>query len=175
MSMSFRRDLVRDAVGISAMNAVINGCYIWWLRRLSPPWGVAGTDGVAPDLAATPIWLAMLTTLLGTGAVQRKLWEGRFREPESVIPAVLWLLPYRLALRAAVFGAVAAILLSLPLWTVLQTQASATLPLGYAIATKVALTVLFSAAIVPLVVLAALADMVSRPIAPNAHALGQPL
>lgn len=159
MTMSFRRYVTLDVIGIATLNAIINASYTAWLWRSAAPLPLHGTGGIALDLAGTPVWIAMLATLLGTGSVQRKLWEGRFREPQLGIPPVFRRLPANIALRAAVTGMVAAIMLALPLWMALYGSPVQTLSFGYAVGLKVALTAMFSACIVPFVVLAAVADM----------------
>ncbi len=162
MTMSFRRYVTLDVVGIATMNCIINASYVGWLWRASASLPLAGTAGIAFDLAATPVWIAVLTTLFGTGAVQRKLWEGRFREPGGRIPGMFQLLPSNILWRAGAMGVLAGSLFALPLWLALQAAPMETLPIEQAIATKVALTALFSTLIVPLVVIAAIADMRSR-------------
>ncbi len=162
MTMSFRRYVTLDVIGIATMNCTINAGYVGWLWRSSASLPLAGTDGIAFDLAATPVWIAVLTTLFGTRAVQRKLWEGRFREPGRRIPGMFQLLPTNILWRVGAMGVLAGSLFALPLWLALHAAPMETLPIGQVIATKVALTAVFSALIVPLVVLAAIADMRPR-------------
>lgn len=159
MAMSFRRYIVIDVIVLVTVNSTFNASYTWWLWRSSGPIHLTGNGGIALDLAATPIWIAVLTTLFGTAAVQTKLWQGRFREPASAIPLLLGSLPSNVFTRATVAGLVAATMLALPLWLLLQQLSWRMIPFEHAVIIKVALTALFTVWIVPLVVLAAIADM----------------
>lgn len=159
MTMSFRRYIALDVLILAATNSTFNAGYAWWLWSSSDAVQLTGDNGIAANLATTPIWIAVLTTLLGTAAVQRKLWEGRFREPAFVIPRLLGSLPGNIAARSMTTGLAAATVLALPLWMLLQRLSLQSLPFEHAIIIKVVLTVLFTACIVPLVVLAATADM----------------
>ncbi len=159
MTVSFRRYLALDILALMVMNSTFNASYAWWMWHPSDFVSLTGNDSIAFDLAATPIWIAVLTTLLGTPAVQNKLWEGRFREPTFAIPRLLGALPVKMAARAMTTGLIAAALLTLPLWLLLHQSALPTLLVEHVVITKVALTMLFTTCIVPLVVLAAIADM----------------
>lgn len=119
MAISLRKYVAIDAIGIATLNAVINGGYTWWLRRSPDLLSLYGENGIALDLAATPVWIAVLTTLLGTAAVRRKVWEGRIEGPRFTMPAILHRLPFAAVPRAAIFGAAAAVSLALPLWLAL--------------------------------------------------------
>ncbi len=159
MTMSFRRYITLDIVAIATMNSFVNAGYVWWLWRSSTKITLSGSDGIAYDLAGTPIWIAVLATLLGTGSVRRKLWEGKFHKPGFGLPAILQRLPVNIAARAAIMGLTAAVFVALPLWSLLQIVPVDLLALQHAVAAKGALTTLFSAAIVPVVVLAAISDL----------------
>ena len=159
MPVSFNRFVATQATAIAAFNAVINASLAWWLwgPRATLPLGGVGNIGV--DLAATPAVIAVLSVPLGTHFIRQKLRDGRVAAPRSAVPGVFHAAPYGLIPRTVVFGLVAATLLSLPLWTALQSSGIPALSLAEAILAKAGITVAFSILIVPLVILAALADV----------------
>lgn len=159
MAIPFKKFVVAEALGIAAFNAGINASYTWWLWRSRDPLTLFGENAIALDLASTPVWIAVLSTLLGTVLIRQKLRDGRVVAPTMHAPAILDTLPCGIVLRAIVLGAVSAVVLGWPLWLMLQASAIGTLSLTAAVLVKVAITAPLSLLIVPLVILAALADV----------------
>lgn len=159
MTIPFKTFVAVEAIGIAAMNAGINALYTWCLWRSRGPLPIQGVGGIAFDLASTPIWIAMLSTLLGTVMIRAKLRDGRVVVPAMRAPLVLDTLPAGVFARALVLGATAATVLGLPLWWALDASGFDEITLIAAVLTKVAITVPLSLAVVPLVILAGLADV----------------
>lgn len=159
MPIAFGRFVVIQALGIAAMNTAINASYTWLLWRGRESLPLEGAGGIAFDLASTPVWIAVLSALLGTASIRAKLRDGRIGRPAMRPLPILGLLPRSVALRSVVLGAAAAIALALPLRWALQASGVEMLPLAVAILVKIAITAPLSLAIVPLVILAALSDM----------------
>ncbi len=159
MSTRFRQFVLTQALGIAAVNAVINASYTFWLWAGPQPLTLFGAKGVAFDLASTPTWIAVLSTLLGTASIRQKLLDGRVVAPMMPVHALFDMVPRGIVLRAAILGASAVALLSLPMWVLLQASGMGSVDLGAAIGMKVALTVPFTFLIVPLVILMGLGDV----------------
>ncbi|MGV6876569.1 hypothetical protein ACUSIJ_28365 [Pseudochelatococcus sp. B33] len=159
MAISFGRFVATHAIIIAAFNAGINASYTWWLWSPRDTLPLSGADNIGIDLVATPAVIAVLSALLGTVFIRQKLRDGRVAMPGMTLPAAFHAAPYGLLARTAAFGLVAAVMLSLPLWTMLQASGIHALLLAEALLSKVAITVVFSLLIVPLVILAALADV----------------
>jgi hypothetical protein len=159
MPVPFHRFVAGQALGIAALNCAMNAGYTWALWRPDDALPLFGEGGVAFDLASTPVWIAVLSTLLGSAAVRRQLRSGQVTPPAASAPSILAGLPTSIALRAVALGAVAAISLMLPIWLLFQASGLETLSLQAAVLTKVALTAPLTVLIVPLVILAALADV----------------
>jgi len=169
MTMSFHKFVIIETAGIAAMYAAINGSYTSWLWHELDPITLNGASGIAFDLAATPVWIAVVSCLLGTAGVRSKLLQGRVQmPPRTPYPAIFSMLPRGIFARAACLGAVAAMALSAPLWLLLQAGGGETLSLGAALLAKIGVTVLLSAVIVPVVIHAALPDVQSPQIAATA-------
>jgi hypothetical protein len=149
----------QPAIAIAAFNAAINASVAWgrWSQRVTLPLVGAGNIGV--DLAATPAIIAVLSALLGTAFIRQKLRDGRGAAPRIVLLAIFSAAPPGLVQRTVAFGLVAATTMSLPLWAMLQLSGIAVLSLANAVLAKVGITLAFSLLIVPLVILAALADV----------------
>ena len=163
MPIPFRTYLAREAALVATFNASVNAAYTGYLWRSAEPLRLLGPDGVALDLAATPVVIAVLSTLLGTAVVRRKIRDGRIAvEPGTRAPWLLRRLPGSIPGRAAAAALGAAVLLALPLLIVLPALGDGALTLAGAVGTKVAITVVLSLLIVPTLTLAALAD-VQRP------------
>lgn len=160
MPTPFRTYLVREAILIAAFNASVNAGYTWWLWRSTEPLRLVGPKGIGTDLATTPVVIAVLSTLIGTAIVRRKIMDGRILVEPGLRPhPPLLRLPRSIPLRAAAAAALAALLLSLPLLGLLPLLGDGVLTLGGAVGTKVAITVALSLLIVPALTLAALADV----------------
>jgi hypothetical protein len=166
MTMSFRRYVAIDAIALAALNASMNGAYTWLLWHARSDLTLNGEGGIAVDLAGTPVWIAVLATLLGTSAVRRKLWEGRVATPREAVPTIFSLLPFNVAGRAAAMSTFATIIFALPLWSALHTAHSGNLSIEFAVIAKVTITIVLTLVIVPLVILAALRDMQPKRKAP---------
>lgn len=163
MAMPFRIFVAAQALGVTALNAATNATYTWWLWRDLGPVRLFGPDAIAYDLASTPLLIAVLSTLLGTASIHQSLRSGSVAVPAMRRAAVLQILPQGILARSALLGVVAAIALGVPVFELLQASGMDALPLGGAIALKVAITVPLSLLIVPLVVVAGLTD-VQRPV-----------
>lgn len=165
MPVSFKTYLLREAILIATMNAAINAAYTWWLWRKLDPVPLAGKGGVALDLALTPVVIASLSVLIGTGMARRKLASGRVAAAGSRSHPVFRRLPQALAARAAVAAGLTGILLALPLWFLLPLAGDGLLTRFAASGTKVVITLALSLLIVPVVTMAALSDVQSRALA----------
>jgi hypothetical protein len=152
MAISFRRFVVLEATAVAAMNAGINALYTWWLWRSRGALPLNGIGGIALDLASTPVWIALLSTLLGLATIRRKLSSGSVRRPRLQVPHVLRALPDAIVLRSIVLGAAAALTLGVPLLLALSASDAVSLSLAHAVLAKVALTIILSLAIVPIVI-----------------------
>ncbi|MEO3998547.1 hypothetical protein [Mesorhizobium sp. CAU 1732] len=162
MAISFNRFVVTQAIVIAAFNAGMNASYTWWLWRSRDTLPLGGPGNIGIDLATTPTVIAVLSTLLGTVAIRQKLRAGHVAVPATTLPAALYASPYGLLQRTIVFGTVAAATLSLPLWAALQASGIDTLSLTDAILAKVLITIVMSLLIIPVTILAALADVQQR-------------
>lgn len=159
MAMTFNTFVAREAVGIAAFNAGINAFYTWWLWRSLEPLTLFGENPIGVDLASTPVWIAVLSALLGTAAIRAKLRDGRVIAPGMRAPAMLDILPRGIILRSVMLGAAAVIVLALPMRLILQLSAIETLSLPAALLMKIAITVPMSLVTVPLVILAGFVDV----------------
>lgn len=162
MPTSFKRFVITEALGVAALNAGINAGYTTYLWRKLDPLTLFGANAIGFDLATTPIVIAMLSTMLGTSAIRQKLRDGRVATPMIRVTAGLAGLPSGIVLRGLALGTVAAIALAMPLLLMLQASAIGTLSPFAAVMMKVAITVLLSLLIVPMVIFAGLADVQRR-------------
>lgn len=170
MAIPFKKFVVIEAIGIAAFNAGINALYTWHLWRSHDPLTLFGENAVAFDLASTPVWIAVLSTLLGTAFIRQKLRDGRVVAPQMGAPLILGMLPSSIVLRALVLGAVGAVILSSPIWLMLQASTIDAISVAAAVLMKVAITVPLSLVIVPLVIHSALADVQrTRHVAAASH------
>lgn len=160
MPISYSRFVAREAAAVAALNAGINASYTAFLWRSLDPLTLFGANGVATDLATTPMFIAFLSTIFGTAAVRKKL-SGRHVTvgKRDRAPALFQLFPSAILGRAGVLAIACGVLLAAPLWSFLLVLGDATLTLGQAVGVKVAITVLLSLVIVPIVVTAGLADV----------------
>ena len=158
MPTPFSTYLLREAILIATFNAAINAAYTGWLWGSLDPVPLTGPGGVALDLALTPVVIAVLSVLIGTGFARRRLTSGRVAARTHPHP-LLHHLPRGLAARAVVAAGLTYLLLALPLWFLLPLAGDGLLtPLG-ASGTKVVITLALSLLIVPIVTMAALADV----------------
>lgn len=162
MTVSFRKFVAAQALGIAALNAGINALYTWWLWRSQNPLTLFGLHGVGTDLATTPMVIAFLSTLLGTAAIRGKLADGRVSGPTTPAHALLGLAPEHVLLRSIVLAVACGALLSMPLLLGIVASGVDEVSLVQASLAKVAITVVMSLAIVPLVIHCALADVQMR-------------
>lgn len=160
MTTAFRHYLIGQAIGFSAFNAICNATYTWLLWRANDTITLNGDGAVGADLAMTPIWIALLSTLLGTAFIRSKIADGRMiRDSDVRAPCFARYLPRNIVFRAIALGGSAGLLFSLPLMYLLPLGGDGVLSLGDAIGTKLVLTVAFSLFIVPLVIFITLADV----------------
>ena len=162
MPTSFAKFVLVQACGIAAFNASINALYTWYLWRSRSLLTLFAENAIAFDLSSTPGWIAFLSTLLGTASIRRKLREGHVATPDMAVPGAFGVLPETIPARAAVAGLLSAVVLGLPVQSMLQASGLDAVALHEAVLLKVAITVPMSLAIVPLVILAALADVRAR-------------
>lgn len=161
--MTFRSYLLAQSFGVAAFNIVANAGYTWFLwggRTPLPP----GTphlplDRIGSDLAMTPIWIGLLSVLLGTAFIRRAFETGTMLQDADLrpLPALGWL-PRSILLRAGVMAALCALAFALPLSMILPLIGDGILTPADAIGTKAILTFVFSVMVVPLVVYATIGD-----------------
>ena len=160
--MTFRSYLLAQALG-----TVANVGYTWfpWRGRTPLPPGTSylPLDRIGADLAMTPIWIGLLSVLIGTVFIRRASADGTMLRDAGVQshPALRWL-PSSILLRSMVVAALSALAFALPLSLILPLAGDGLLTPAGAIGTKAILTLVFSLTIVPLVVFATIAD-VERP------------
>lgn len=159
MPTPFSTYLLREAILIATANAAINAAYTGWLWRSLDPVPLTGEGGVVLDLALTPVVIAVLSVLIGTGLARRKLASGRVAVGKLPVFLLLHRLPQGVAARAAVAAGVTGVLFALPFWFLLPLGGDGLLTPFEASGTKVVITLALSLLIVPIVTMAALADM----------------
>lgn len=160
MAGSFKTYVIREAVLITAFNASINAAYTWWLWSSLDPVPLMGQGGIALDLAITPVVIAVLSTLIGTGLARRKLAQGQVRAaPGTHAHPLLHRLPRGVVARTVLAAGLTGLLLALPLGLLLPLGGDGLLTPFEASGTKVLITVALSLLLVPLVPMAALADV----------------
>lgn len=160
MALSFRRFILTETLGTAALNAGINAAYTWWLWRSLGPLTLAGENPVGGDLALTPVFIGLLSTLFGTAAMRKKLCDGRVAVAADIRAHPLFALaPHGIVARSILMAALCAVLFSAPLWIALPLLGDGLLSLADACLTKVVITAFLSIAIVPVMVLLALSDV----------------
>jgi hypothetical protein len=163
MSISFQRFLVIEVLGIAAFNAAINVAYTWGLWRSVDPITLFGENGIGGDLATTPSFIGLLSTLFGTHGLRRKLEDGRVAVASAIrMPGMMRLLPMNVPVRAATIGLLCEAALGLPLSLLLASAQFGVMSLAEACSAKAAITVLLSFVIVPITILCALGDVQRR-------------
>ncbi len=155
--MTWKTYLIAQAAGVAAFNTLCNAAYTAWLWRGETELTL---DRIGADLAMTPIWIGLLSVLLGTPFIRKALADGRMIREARLRPHPLATrLPRHLAVRAVAVAALCAILLALPLMVALPMLGDGLLSPEAAIGSKAIITVAFSLVIVPLVAYATLADV----------------
>ncbi|AOH83271.1 hypothetical protein AWL63_04080 [Sphingomonas panacis] len=154
--MTWKTYLIAQALGVAAFNAVCNAGYTAYLWQAP----VLPLETIGADLAMTPIWIGLLSVLLGTPFVRKALAGGRMMEEAGLrAPRLAKMLPRNLVLRAITAAALCAVLFSLPLALLMPALGDGLLTQADAIGGKVILTIAFSLILVPLVAYATIADM----------------
>ncbi|CAH1689167.1 conserved membrane hypothetical protein [Hyphomicrobiales bacterium] len=155
--MNWKTYLIAQALGVAAFNTLCNAAYTVYLWRGE---AVLSLDRIGADLAMTPIWIGLLSVLLGTPFTRKALADGRMiREAKLRAHPLAIRLPRNLAVRAIAFAALCARILAIPLALVLPMLGDGLLTPGAAIGSKAILTIAFSLIIVPLAAYATIADM----------------
>ncbi len=155
--MTWKTYLIAQALGVAAFNTLCNAAYTAWLWRGESELTL---DRIGADLAMTPIWIGLLSVLLGTPFIRKALADGRMIREAKLRPHPLaTFLPRNLAVRAVAVACLCGVVLALPLMLALPMLGDGLLSPGAAIASKVIITVAFSLVIVPLVAHATLADV----------------
>lgn len=155
--MNWKTFLMAQAFGVAAFNTLCNAAYTAFLWRSEP---VLSLDRIGADLAMTPVWIGLLSVLLGTPFVRKALADGRMIREAKLRPHPLATrLPRNLVVRAVAVAALCAALLALPLALVLPLLGDGWLTPGAAIGSKAVITVAFSLIVVPLVAYATIADV----------------
>lgn len=160
--MKWKTYLIAQAFGVAAFNAVCNAgytAYLWQAPALP-------LERIGSDLAMTPVWIGLLSVLLGTPFVRKALADGRMMEEAGLrAPRLAILLPRNLVLRAITVAALCAMLFALPLALLLPLLGDGILTQADAIGGKVILTIAFSLILVPIVAYATVADMQDTKVA----------
>lgn len=154
--MTFRSYLIANAIGVALLNTTINGGYTWFL------WGKEGSlelQNIGADIAMTPIWIGLLSVLLGTVFIRKAFADGTMlRDAGIKPPSIFRRLPRSILKRSVVVAAFCAVVFALPLSFLLPLTGDGMLTPTDAIGTKVIVTIAFSLLIVPLIVYATTAD-----------------
>ncbi|MBT9292504.1 hypothetical protein [Prosthecodimorpha staleyi] len=155
--MNWKTYLIAQAFGVAAFNTLCNAAYTAWIWRDEP---VLSLDRIGSDLAMTPVWIGLLSVLLGTPFIRKALADGRMIGEARQRPHPLAiLLPRNLLIRAVGIAALCGMLLALPLALILPQLGDGLLTQVEAIGSKAIITVAFSLVIVPLVAYATIADV----------------
>ena len=96
--MHWKTYLIAQALGVAAFNTLCNAAYTAFLWRSEP---VLSLDRIGADLAMTPVWIGLLSVLLGTPFVRMALADGRMIREAKLRPHPLaTILPRNLLVRA---------------------------------------------------------------------------
>lgn len=164
--MTFRNYLLAQALGVAAFNTAVNAGYAWflWGGREHLSTGTAShlpLDMIGTDLAMTPIWIGLLSVLLGTPFIRKAFADGTVLRATGVRPhRALRRLPRSIPVRAVVVAILCALALAIPLSLLLPAFGDGTLSSSGAVGTKIIITVVSSLVIVPFVVYSAARDAV---------------
>lgn len=151
-----------QALGMAAVNALCNASHTWFLWRDE---SMLRFDAVGADLSMTPIWIGLLSVLLGTPFIRKSLAGGRMIRDAGIRPHPLAVvLPKNVLLRNVVVATSCALLFAVPLALVLPLLGDGMLTAAYAVATKIVITIAFSVIIVPIVIHATVRDVPSGAI-----------
>lgn len=155
--MKWKTYLIAQALGVAAFNTLCNAAYTAWLWRGE---SVLSLDRIGADLAMTPIWIGLLSVLLGTPFVRKSLADGRMVGEARLRPHPLAaMLPRNLIARGIAIAALCAMIFALPLALALPMLGDGLLTPAAAIGSKTVITIAFSLIIVPVVACATLADV----------------
>lgn len=114
--MTFHRYLLAQTLGVATFNAIANVCYTWFLWGGRTPLPVdtphLSLDRIGGDVAMTPIWIGLLSALLGTAFIRRAFADGTMLRRSD--PLSRWL-PRSIPLRSLVVAALCAVTFALPL------------------------------------------------------------
>ena len=155
--MNWKTYLIAQTLGVAAFNTFCNAAYTALLWRSEP---VLLLDRIGADLAMTPIWIGLLSVLLGTPFIRKALADGRMIREASLRPHPLAArLPRDLLVRSVTIAALCAAILALPIALTLPTLGDGLLTPATAIASKAVITIACSLLIVPLVAYATIADI----------------
>jgi hypothetical protein len=141
------------AVVVNCLLSVVAAYLFAGKMRQVPLWG---TGGMAVDLFPTFFMITLMTSLIPTLLIRRRLATGAI-EPLSV-PARSRLAGVRPVTRALLFAAAAALLLAPSTAALLGLLGLAQLPFGAFVAFKAGLAIVYAAAIAPPLVALALSS-----------------
>ena len=162
--MTWKTYLIAQTLGVAAFNALCNATYTAYLWRAAP---VLPLELIGGDLAMTPIWIGLLSVLLGTHFIRKALADGQMMNEAGLhAHSLAKRLPRHLFGRAIAVATLCTALFALPLTIILPVLGDGVLTLTHAIGSKVIITVVFSLIIVPLVAYATIADMPATIVAP---------
>lgn len=154
--MTFRNYLIANAIGVALLNVTINGGYTWFLWSNEENLEL---QNIGTDIAMTPIWIGLLSVLLGTVFIRKALSDGTMlRDAGIKPPSIFQRLPRSILKRSVVVAALCALVFAFPLTRILPLIGDGMLTPTDAIGTKVIVTIVFSLLIVPLIVYATTAD-----------------
>lgn len=155
--MTWKMYLITQTLGVATFNALCNAIYVTYLWS---PFRVLSIELIVADLAMTPIWIGLLSVLLGTPFIKKALADGKIMNSARLDAHPLAKrLPRHLLSRAFVTAALCAVIFALPLTLILPWLGDGVLTQSHAIGSKVIITVVFSLIIVPLVTYSAISDI----------------
>ena len=154
--MTFRSYVIANAIGVALLNTAINGGYTWflWNDKTQLPLSAIGAD-----IAMTPIWVGLLSVLLGTYFIRKAFADRTMLRKAGIKPAAVFRkLPRSIIMRATVVAILCAVVFAIPLSQLLPLFGDGILTPTHAVGAKVIVTIAFSLLIVPLIVYATTAD-----------------